>query len=230
MPLLYFFRSTVGLKILMGLSGLVLFGFVFAHMAGNLQIFMGQNQINEYGYFLHSQQEILWPFRLVLLGAVAVHIWAGLTLWYDNKQARGAVGYSGGSKVATSSTWASRSMAFSGIIVLAFIIFHLLQFTLCSIDTKYAGYLDQQGRHDIYKMVLVAFSSPWVAGFYILSVALLCVHLSHGVQSFWRSLGLSDKTYLPLQIWFARAFSLVIFLGMSAVPLSVQLHLLVIKD
>ena len=226
MPLLQFFRSSVGLKILMALSGLVLFGFVFVHMVGNLQIFMGAKQLDDYGHFLKSQPELLWPFRLTLLAAVAVHIWAGLTLYFDNRKARGPATYESGSKAATSSSWASRSMALSGIIVLAFIIFHILQFTLGWIDPTYLTNVDAEGLPDIYKMVITAFSITWVAIFYVVGVGLLCIHLSHGVQSFWRSLGLTSDAYRPLQIWFARGFAIVIFVGMSAIPVSVQLHLL----
>lgn len=221
MPLLQFFRSTLGLKILMALSGVILFGFVFFHMLGNLQIFEGQDKLNAYAHFLQSNPELLWPARIVLLLAVFTHIGAGYGLWWHNKQAR-PIGYSGNS--ATKASIASRTMAYSGTVVLLFIVFHLLQFTFQTIDPAYVTYMDGDHRHDVYRMVIEAFSNPWVAWFYVISVGLLCFHLSHGIASLFRSLGLSDETYMPTQIWLARIFSTVIFLGMVIIPLAVQFH------
>ena len=226
MPLLQFFRSTVGLKILMALSGAILFGFVFFHMLGNLQIFEGRDKLNAYANFLQSNPELLWPARIVLILAVFTHILSGYGLWWHNKQAR-PVGYSGNS--ATQASIASRTMAYSGTIVLFFIVFHLLQFTFQTINADYITYQDSESRHDVYRMVIEAFSNPWVAWFYVLSVGLLCYHLSHGIASLFRSLGLSDGMYLPLQVWFARIFATIIFLGMVIIPLAVQFHLVTLE-
>lgn len=223
MMLFQFFRSSVGLKILMAVSGFILFGFVFVHMVGNLQIFLGQETLNEYAHFLKSEPILLWAFRLTLLAAVVVHILAGWGLYLHNKSVR-PVNYQ--HNAATGASLASRTMVWSGTIVLAFIIFHLLQFTIGSITPAYLTYRDAQQHQDVYRMVLEAFSIPWVAAFYVLSVALLCYHLSHGVNSFFRTLGFTNDAWSPLQLWFARLFSTVIFLGMAAVPISVQLHYL----
>ncbi len=228
MALFQFFRSTVGLKILMALSGLILFGFVFAHMAGNLQIFLGSDALNGYAHFLQSTPEILWPFRIVLFLAVVTHILAGYGLYIHNKIARGPIDYS--RNAATKASLASRTMAYSGTVVLVFIIFHLLQFTVMAINPEYAAYVDSQNHHDVYRMVIVAFSSPWVAWFYVISVGLLCYHMSHGVASFFRSLGFTNEAYLPLQVWFARIFSTVVFLGMVIIPLAVQSGSLKLPD
>jgi succinate dehydrogenase / fumarate reductase cytochrome b subunit len=227
MALFQFFRSTVGLKMLMALSGLILFGFVFGHMAGNLQIFLGSDQLNGYAYFLKSTPELLWPVRILLLLAVITHIVAGYGLWLHNKAAR-PVDYS--RNAATKASLSSRTMIYSGTIVLVFIIFHLLQFTVMAIDSDYASYVDAQNHHDVYRMVITAFGSPWIAWFYVISVGLLCYHMSHGVASFFRSLGFTNAAYLPLQVWFARAFSTVVFLGMVIIPLAVQFGFLKLPD
>ncbi len=207
----------------MALTGAALFAFVIAHMLGNWLIFVGPDAINAYAYKLQSMPELLWVARLGLLAMVGVHIACAVSLIIDNRRAK-AGGYSVGKPV--DATWASRNMALSGLIVLSFIIFHLLHFTTQNIDpsyrTMYAS-LDGKKVHDVYNMVVKGFSNPLVSGFYILGVGLLGAHLAHGVQSMFRSLGLSSPGIFPLLKKAALAFGLLIGLGMAAVPISVLL-------
>ena len=203
----------------MGLTGLVLLCFVAGHMLGNLQIFSGPSELNAYGQLLHSIPELLWVVRVMLISCVIIHISAGLGLWVHNKRAR-PIGYA--TRTTVGSTWASRSMALSGIIVLVFLTLHILHFTVCTIDPNYLGYKDDEGRHDIFRMLVEAFSNPWFAWFYVIGVGLLCLHLSHGISSLFRSLGWVNTPYRPWQIALAYGCSVLLFVGFSAVPLSIQ--------
>src|SRR5271156_1612706 len=173
-----FWQSTNGKKIVMAVTGAILFAFVIGHMLGNLQVFEGPGRINAYGHFLHSLGEILWAERIVLLTAVVLHITATVQLALRNKKAR-PVGYS--RKEAINSSYASRTMYCSGPIVLVFIIFHLLQFT--------AGYIHPQSQFivgDVYHNVVAGFQVWWVSAWYIFAICLLGLHLSHGLWSMFQ--------------------------------------------
>lgn len=204
----------------MGVTGIILFGYVFVHMLGNLQIFAGPTQLNGYGHFLKSQPELLWTVRVVLFLSVILHIVSGYGLWLRNRAAR-PIGYA--TDTAVGASIASRTMAVSGTVVLFFIIFHILHFTTGTVNPEYLTYHDPLKQPDIYRMVVTGFSNPWIAWFYIISVGLLCFHLSHGLSSLFRSLGWMNSAYRPLQLLFARVFSILIFVGMTSIPLSVQL-------
>src|SRR5580700_1656579 len=176
-----FWASTVGKKIVMAVTGILMFAFVIGHLLGNLQVFEGPAKLNAYGAFLHSIGELLWPVRAILLIAIALHIIATVQLGLRNKRAR-PVGYS--VKKAIASSYASRTMYWSGPIVLAFIIFHLLQFT--------AGYIHPESQFiegDVYHNVVAGFSVWWVSVWYIIAVSLLGFHLRHGLWSMFQSLG-----------------------------------------
>jgi succinate dehydrogenase / fumarate reductase cytochrome b subunit len=223
MPLLKFLRSTIGQKILMGATGIGLFGFVLLHMLGNLQIFLGPNSLNHYGELLRLSPELLWVARLGLLAMVIIHIITAINLTRMNRAAR-PIGY--GEKKLVKATWASRTMMISGLIVLAFIVFHLLHFTLGVVNPAYLDWRDEHTRHDIYRMVVDGFQNPLISIGYIICVGLLCLHLSHGVMSLFRSLGLENSFHAIWQVKAARFFSWTIFLGMAAVPAAVMLKIL----
>lgn len=226
MPLIKFLRSTVGLKIIMGLTGVALFAFAVIHMVGNLQIFLGQEALNNYAQMLHASDEVIWGFRIGLGTVALVHILCAVTLTIRNRAARGKEAYA--EYAAPGASVASRTMAVTGIIVAAFIIFHLLHFTTQTFDPSFKELTEvHKGaeRHDVYAMVVKGFQVPWVSAFYIISVGLLSFHLSHGVASMFRSIGLTNPAYREVQEWFGLAFSVIIFVGMSAVPAAVLLGL-----
>jgi succinate dehydrogenase / fumarate reductase cytochrome b subunit len=209
----------------MAATGGVLFLFVLGHLAGNLQIFMGPDQINTYGHFLQHNLEIIWPARIVLLGCVALHVWSAASLTRENLAAR-PVNYAHWEPTAAS--YASRTMIWSGAIVAVFIIYHLLHYTvmvqvqpLGLTGRDFHALLDEQKRHDIYRMIILGFSNVWVSLFYIAGVGLLCLHLSHGVSAMWQSLGWKKNSYSPLLDGLARWGSLAIFLGYISIPLAV---------
>lgn len=205
----------------MAFSGAALFAFVIAHMLGNWLIFLGPDAINSYAHKLHSAPELLWTARAGLLAMAAIHIYCAITLIIDNRKAK-STKYAVGKPVDTS--WAARSMALTGLVVLSFIVFHIAHFTTRHVDTSYRtmyASLNGEKVHDVYNMVVKGFQNPVVSGFYILSVGLLGAHLAHGVQSMFRSVGLSSPKIFPLLKKAALVFGIVIGVGMASVPLSV---------
>jgi succinate dehydrogenase / fumarate reductase, cytochrome b subunit len=214
-PAATFWGSTNGKKAVMAVTGAILFAFIIGHLAGNLQIFEGREKLNAYGHLLHSIGELLWPVRIVLIVSVLLHILATVQLALLKKRAR-PVGYS--RKEAIASSYASRTMYWSGPIVLAFVIFHLLQFT--------AGYIHPESQFiegDVYHNVVAGFQVWWVSVWYIFSVSLLGLHLSHGISSMFQSLGFNHPKHTPVLKSAAVAVAVVIVLGYISIPISVLL-------
>ena len=208
-----FLASVVGKKVVMAVSGFLLFGFVLAHLLGNLQFFEGPAKMDAYARFLRIEPAILWAARLTLLAAVAAHIWSAVQLAL-RKQAARPIGYL--KKKAVSSTYASRTMYWSGPIVGSFIVYHLLDFTLGVVNPGY-----QEGK--VFQNVVHSFENPLIAGFYIFSMALLCTHLFHGAWSMLQTLGIGSPRYTPFLKTLAGGLSIVIFLGFISIPISVLL-------
>jgi succinate dehydrogenase / fumarate reductase, cytochrome b subunit len=222
------FSSSLGRKYIMAVSGGVLLLFVAGHLAGNLQVFLGAEAINRYGHFLQSNVELIWPARITLLAMVAMHIWSAAQITRENRAAR-PVPYADWSPTAAS--YASRTMLVSGLIVAAFILYHLLHYTVLVKSVNLTGrdfaarpeFYDAEGRHDIFKMLVVGFRNPWVSLFYLLGIGLLCLHLSHGVSAMFQSLGLKNKIYGPSLDRFARAIAVLFFLGYASIPAAILL-------
>jgi succinate dehydrogenase / fumarate reductase cytochrome b subunit len=218
-----FFKSSLGKKYVMALTGIGLFIFVVGHMVGNLQIFIGQEALNRYGAFLQGLGELLWGARIGLIILVLLHIWSAVKLSAENKAAR-PIGY--GNKRPFGSTYASRTMLMSGLIIFAFIIYHLLHYTFVvqainGTGRNFGELHDAQGRHDIYTMMILGFRQPIVSVFYIIGIALLCLHLSHGVQAMFQSLGLKNRNWKPLIDGFAKFIAIVLFVGYCMIPVAV---------
>ena len=209
----------------MAISGAALFLFVVGHLLGNLQIFLGPDQINAYGNFLQTTPEILWPARIGLLASVALHIWSAVTLAKENKAAR-PVPYA--TWDSTAASYASRTMLMSGLIIGGFVIYHLLHFTVQAKPINFTGqdfvaFHDAKGRHDVYRMMITGFSYPLVSGLYVVAMGLLCLHLSHGASAMFQSVGWKNQVYGPLIDRFAKITAWVIFLGYSSIPVAVLL-------
>jgi succinate dehydrogenase / fumarate reductase cytochrome b subunit len=178
--------------------------------------------MNSYAHLLQNLGELLWLVRGILLVCVVLHIWFTITLWRENLAARPQK-YAVKNDLGT--TVYARLMRLSGLTVLAFVIYHLAQFTWEAFNPEYKTWVDARGYHDVYRMVVTAFSCPFVSGFYILAVGLLAMHLSHGIASLFQTLGLTTAKLRPL---FARAgliLAWVIFLGFASIPASVLLGL-----
>jgi succinate dehydrogenase / fumarate reductase cytochrome b subunit len=212
------FSSTVGLKIVMAVSGAILALFLVAHVVGNLEIFGGPDAINHYGELLRTLPPALWAVRLVLLLMVVLHAWSAIRLWLLNRAAR-PVGYRKQRHLTT--TIAARTMLVSGIVLAYFVVFHILHFTVRSIEPSYKEMHDAQGRHDVYRMVTDAFSNRRVAAFYVVSVVLLGLHLSHGAASMIHTLGASHPRYRPSLRWLGPVVAILIAAGFAAVPLAI---------
>jgi succinate dehydrogenase / fumarate reductase cytochrome b subunit len=209
----------------MAITGFMLFGFVMGHLLGNLQIFLGPETLNRYGHFLQSTPELIWPARLVLLCMVVLHIGAAAALTAENRAAR-PVAYTNYEVVAAS--YASRTMLMSGVVVLVFIIYHLLHFTVQIPGVNFTGrdfklLLDAQRRHDIYQMMIFGYKQPLVSLFYVIGVGLLCLHLSHGLSSMFQSIGWKNKVYGRFLDRFAIIAALLIFAGYVSIPAAVLL-------
>ena len=221
------FKSTLGRKFLMALSGAALVLFVIGHLVGNLQIFGPPELINHYGAFLHSKPAMLWCVRLGLLGVVGLHIWSAVSLSNANKAAR-PVAYANWNP--TAATYASRTMLMSGLIIATFIVYHLLHYTVQVPAINFTGqdfttFKDAAGHADVYRMMITGFRQPLVAVFYMVAIGLLCLHLSHGVSAAFQSLGLKNKTVGPILDKVSKGFAVVIFLGYASIPAAVLLGL-----
>jgi succinate dehydrogenase / fumarate reductase cytochrome b subunit len=219
------FKSSLGKKYIMAVTGFAMFLFVIGHLAGNLQIFMGPEAINRYGHFLQSNPELIWPARIGLLVMLVLHIWSAVKLSAENRAAR-PVAYENWQPVG--STYASRTMLMSGIIIFVFVIYHLLHFTaqvqyVNLTGKNFVDFMDPAKRHDIFKMMVVGFNNPFVSGFYLLGMALLALHLSHGVSSMFQSIGWKNKAYGPVLDKASRWLAMLIFLGYSSIPVVILL-------
>jgi succinate dehydrogenase / fumarate reductase cytochrome b subunit len=240
------FTSSIGRKFLMALTGIILVGFVIGHLVGNLQIFCPPDKINGYAEFLHGMGPLLWVARIGLLAAVVVHIWAAVVLTLENRRARGVSRY--GVKNTIRATLASRTMRLTGLVVLAFLVYHLLHFTLGGVQrdvfkSALPEYKLTQDYHiagisvvpagkevaDVHSMMVYGFQNVPVSIFYIIAVGLLSFHLLHGMDSMFQTFGWRNHRWSAGLRQIAVIFALGYFLANAAIPLAiltgkVQLH------
>jgi len=207
----------------MAVTGVLLFGYVIAHLLGNLQIYSSNHdQINRYAAFLHdpSNALALWLARAILLAAVLLHILASLQLWKMKRDAR-PVRYK--KKADVPASYAARTMMWSGPIVAAFVIFHVLHLTVGAVLP-----LQEVGPNqpNVRANVIAGFMNPAVSGFYILAMILLCIHLYHGLWSMFQSLGFSHPRYTPLLKKGAALVAILIAIGNCSIPIAVMSGLL----
>jgi succinate dehydrogenase / fumarate reductase, cytochrome b subunit len=207
-----FWDSSNGKKVVMAVTGVILFGFVLGHMVGNLQVYEGPEVFNNYARFLRLFPIALWVVRLTLLTSVVFHITATVQLALRKKKAR-PVAYS--KKESIASTYSSRTMYWSGPIILAFVIYHLLQFTFGVV-----GIPDYQ-EANTYQNVVTGFQQPVVSIFYIIAMILLCLHLRHGVWSALQTVGINHPRYTPILRFLATAVALLVAIGFISIPLSI---------
>ncbi len=215
--------SSVFKKIVMALSGIILVLYLIAHVIGNLKAFSGRDAFNEYSAWIRTVGNpavpgatTLWVIRVVLLVAVLAHIWAAISLWRQAKRARPQAYVT---KKLPAETYAARTMRWGGVIVAAFVIYHILDLT--------TGTVNPEG-HDTtpYDRLVASFSNPFVTAFYALAVILLGMHLRHGVWSATQTLGQSNRRREKTVNLFAIAFATVLTLGFLLVPFSVLFGLI----
>jgi succinate dehydrogenase / fumarate reductase cytochrome b subunit len=213
-----FYEAPIGKKVIMAVTGVILFGYVVAHLLGNLQIFGDPDQINRYAAFLHNPANAgaLWGARIVLLAAVILHIVASVQLWKLKGDAR-PVAYV--KKADPAASYASRTMMWSGPIVAAFVIFHVLHLTVGAVLP-----LQEIGPNEpnVRANVIAGFMNPAVSAFYILAMILLCMHLYHGLWSMFQSLGFSHPRYTPRLKKGAAIFAILIAIGNCSIPIAVM--------
>ena len=212
------YRSSVGKKILMALSGVSLFAFIVLHMLGNLKLFSGEEGFDNYALFLREvgypaipHEGALWTVRILLLGAVVLHLVAAFQTWAQSRSAR-TQGYRKLDDLSFS--YASRTMRWGGVIILLFIVYHLLHFT-----TGHAHPDFLEGR--VYHNFMVGFQSPLVLGVYLIAQAALCLHLYHGLWSAMQTLGLNHPRYNRARRPIAAALALAMFAGFVIPPVMV---------
>ncbi|MCB1167791.1 MAG: succinate dehydrogenase cytochrome b subunit [Leptospiraceae bacterium] len=212
------FGSSIGRKILVATTGLLLIGFVLMHMLGNWNMFFGREEMNTYAAFLKSIPGPLWTARIGLIVVFILHVIIALKLKMESSAAR-PVGYKKGNTMRAS--LASRYMAQTGLLILAFIIYHLLHFTFGQVDPNTFSLLDDKGRHDVYGMVVHSFQNPLVSASYIIAMFFLAMHLIHAVQSMLQTFGLAGEQSRPLVQKISVGVALFFFIGYSAIPVSI---------
>jgi succinate dehydrogenase / fumarate reductase cytochrome b subunit len=206
-----FWNSTIGKKIIVAVTGLVMFGFVIGHLLGNLQVFMGQARLNHYSEFLHEAKELLWGTRILLLLSVVLHVTATVQLNRRNKASR-PVPYAQHAMIQASKP--SLFMIWSGIFLGLYILYHLSHMTLGWTHAHFS-------RHNVYANVVTAFSSWPVSLIYILAMVSLGFHLHHGIYSMFQTLGLNHPKYNQARRAFAVGSSVAIAAGYISIPLGV---------
>jgi succinate dehydrogenase / fumarate reductase cytochrome b subunit len=239
------FKTSLGRKYLMAITGAGLFGFVVMHMLGNLLVFAGPSAINEYAAKLQALGPLLWVARIGLLGMVGLHIWSAIKLTSENREAR-TVEYEAAVEPVDAhrrddivAKFAARTMIFSGLIIAAFAFYHLAHYTwkvpqingagadfesfyvTADFTTPLEGGEEGKDHADVFKMIVTGFKVPAVSVFYVVAVGLLCVHLSHGLSAMFQSLGFKNKNIGPWMDRFAVGAAVLIFLGYISIPVSV---------
>ena len=216
-----FYESTLGKKVVMAVTGVILFGYVLGHLIGNLQIYSPDaQQINDYAKFLHSHVVLLWAVRALLLASVVLHITASVQLWLLKQKARPEAYVK---KDDVPASYAARTMIWSGPIIAAFVIFHVLHLTVGSVLPLHTL---PDGGMDVRANVIAGFQNPAVAIFYIVAMALLCMHLYHGLWSMFQSLGVNHPRYTPIIKKGAAAFAWFVAIGNISIPVAVLAGLL----
>ncbi|MFM8568672.1 MAG: succinate dehydrogenase cytochrome b subunit [Candidatus Kapaibacterium sp.] len=215
--------STVMQKAVVAVSGLLFVLFLIGHLSGNLLIYTGPMGFNKYAQGLRDLGPLLWIFRIVLVASLALHVTFTIRLRGRNTDAR-PVEYAVKKPVA--STVYSRSMMYTGFTILAFVVFHLAHLTWGKVQPEhYAGtWMLPDGRavHDVYKMTVAGFATPWISLVYVVCVSMVMLHLQHAIQSAVQTLGFRHPRYAPLVLKTGAAIALVLWLGFVSIPVSVM--------
>lgn len=209
--------NTVGRKVLMGSSGILMVLFVVVHLLGNSSIFVGPDGINAYAEKLHSLGPLVWVFRAVMLALLLVHAWFGITLTLENSAANPAK-YAVNRKLKA--TFSSETMIWTGLLLLAFLVYHLLQFTVRITPDVVKG-VDLKGRYDVFTMVVTSFRNTSIVLIYVAAMVALFLHLNHGIQSFFQTLGLGNDRTLPTYGALGKLLSVIFLVGYCAIPVTI---------
>ena len=209
-----FWNATIGKKIVMAVTGVGLVAFLFAHLLGNLNFFHSVEQMNAYARLLRIEPVLLWAARGGLLAMIVLHVWASVQLAVLNKMEARPVGYV--KRKNTGSSYASRTMYWSGPIILAFVIYHLMHFTWGVGGTDFEHLKPSEN-------IVAGFSVPAISIAYIIAMGMLMLHLYHGIWSMFQTLGVNHPRYTPMLKNLAKGVATLLFLGFSSIPVAVML-------
>ena len=209
-----FYNSSLGKKVVMAATGVILFGFIIGHLIGNLQIFAGPDVLDSYARFLKERPEVIWTVRVILLASVGLHILAATQLTIRNRSAR-PIAYR--LHKYDEASYAARTMVWSGLTIGLFVIYHLLHFTVGTVHPSQPDFHAEA----VYANVVSGFQQWPVALFYIVAVLSLGLHIAHGVWSMFQSIGLNHPKYEPLIQRSAVVFGSLIVAGYVSIPLAV---------
>ena len=215
-----FTRSTVGMKVLMAITGLVMFGYLLGHVMGNMLIFAGRDKINQYSAFLHHSPGILWGTRILLLGSVGVHIWATARFLSLRRAAR-PVPY--GLKISHGSTLAAQTMFWSGPVIAVFVLYHILHLTTGTMHPTFERNVSAVTHEvDVYQNLIDGFRmSAFASGFYIVGMLAIALHLSHGIWSMLQTVGVNRPNWEPALRCLALCVAILLCGAFIAVPVAV---------
>lgn len=215
-------NSLIISKILVAITGLMMVGFILGHTAANTLVFLGpelgRDLLNAYAAGLKNTPLLLWGTRVAMVVSVIVHVLLTIKLTMLNKNSK-PIGY----KVTNTkrANFASKGMAIFGMVILFFVIYHLMHFTLGVTNAEFMDLLDSKGRHDVYAMVVTGFQNPVVSLFYVLAVVSLGFHLKHGIQSMVQTLGFSGNTLMQKTKMISNLVSVIITLLLAFIPISI---------
>lgn len=220
-----FITSTVGKKLLMAVTGVMMLCFIFIHVLGNSTIYFGW--LNAYAEHLHALPPLVWAFRLVMLLVFVVHVFFGIQLSLENSAARPE---SYAFKKDRRATFAGKNMIWTGVLIAGFLIYHILHFTLHvtnpAISAGVGNNIDTLGRPDVFKMVMLSFQQTSIAAVYILAMIALALHLSHGAQSFLQTLGLNTDKTIEVFEKLSVAVAVILFIGYASIPIVILVGIL----
>ncbi len=214
--LIRMFSTSIGRKLVMAVTGLILFVWLLGHMLGNMALFQGADSLNSYAAWLQGHPS-LWVMRTSMLLVLAVHIYVALTLAMENRIAR-----SSGYAVRTFQTsGSSRYMVITGGIVVFFLIYHILHFTLGVVTPEFHDGVDAAGNHDVYSMVVRSFQNPVLAGSYIVAMLLIGTHLLHATRSMFQTVGVNHESYNGTIRIFSQIAVALFVIGNCSMPILV---------
>jgi succinate dehydrogenase / fumarate reductase cytochrome b subunit len=210
-------QSMVGRKIVMSATGLFMIFFVIIHLLGNMSLFNGPDGINAYAAMLQSLGPFIWLVRLAMFSVLCLHLFFGIRLTLENRSAKPQT-YA--VRKNLSASFAGRNMIWTGLIIAAYLVYHLLHFTLRVIAPEFSASQnhDVMGRPDVFSMVVHSFRSALVSAVYVMAMVAVALHLSHGIQSMVQTLGLNNEKTLPVMAKIGIASALILFLGYAAIP------------
>ncbi|MCB1179455.1 MAG: succinate dehydrogenase cytochrome b subunit [Leptospiraceae bacterium] len=211
-------QTSVGMKVLIAITGILLIGFVLGHMLGHLQMFAGQDKYNSYAKMLKDLGPALWVIRLGLLGIFLLHIRLAIKVTMLNKKARPQPYFNQKTQMAS---FASRTMILSGLVILAFVVYHLMHFTVHATNPEYNSMVDSLGRADVYGMMIASFNNIVLVAIYLIAVLVLSLHLSHGLFSALQTFGFNSPAIDSKIKLISTGFAVFIFVGYASVPVAI---------